>query len=422
MADFPVVRDTFRPLFDELPGVNAFGFLSPKRKQALLELEAERAAEIDALDIGLDQSTPQNAFDQEQLRIMSEQFATAKAMLASNDPQMNALGRTMVTNLSQAVRAQTQQNETEARASQNAARTAEIASMSTNYERDLAFANDIRKDVVAPYVEQQDSYNKVIELLDSGERLGFEAAFTAFVQGIDNSVVREGERLIYGGANGVVAQAVDMFNKWAGGEASTRSIQALKNSAASLMNARLSTVQGILATYESQVTAFGGDTERVFSVVPKTLYTPAPIDRSAQQSQSPALPIEQPTEQPGAVIGPQGQPLTAPAPMNEAEHGLKSLLFDTASDAADYWSRAWSSYAAEETGASLHVDPNTGALWEQSATGEWREVTTTDKQRERNLVRLRLQQPGIELTPGQSQRLEVLNAPGRSQIRGGIQR
>lgn len=400
MADFPVVRDSFRNMFDELPGVNFMGMLSPQRKQAVLELEADRARAIAEMDLGINDSTIYNRFDKETVDQLNKQFVTARSMLSSTDPNMVALGGNLITQISSAVRAQTQQNENEMRADVNAARLAEIAAMGKADDRDLAFANDIRKDVVAPWVIQRDSYNKVVNLIDSGERLGFEAAFTAFVQGIDNSVVREGERLLYGGSNGLVTQAVDMFNKWAGGEQSERTTQALKNSAAALLNARKATSESVLKTYEDQVNAWGGDTDKVFSVVPAELYQHTPMDRSTQPGPQG---LENNPDAIG-VVGPSGQL------MGDTENdSIARSLMGGFSRAGEYWKDAWTDFAAAENGETIHVDPASGALWKLAADGKtWLgEISQTPLQKSNNVQRWRIENEGVELTEEAARRQDT---------------
>lgn len=135
------------------------------------------------------------------------------------------------------------------------------------FTRDMDLSTELRKQVVNPFTQQMQAFNKAEQLLATGDRLGYDFAFTMAIQALDGSVVREGERLAYTGSSGFVAQAVDVFNKWSGNKTPELEAQ-LRRAIAATHDATVESYQTAVETFRKQTEAYGGDWGRVGSVVP----------------------------------------------------------------------------------------------------------------------------------------------------------
>ncbi len=214
------------PAFFLLAGaLGAFEGISRRREKGqLLDLEAERQATINSISVGVETMGASNMFDARQIEAMQKQEQTAQALMRSTDPAQQRAGATMMQSIATAVRANIQQNETEARADVEMRKDAEIAAAGLGLaanekrtERGITMSEQLAQELKA-FDDTTRSYAKVMNLLDNNDQLSSLAGLTAFVQAIDNSVVREGELLKYQGANGIITQIVNLVNKSAGAD------------------------------------------------------------------------------------------------------------------------------------------------------------------------------------------------------------
>lgn len=274
------------PLFLGLLGLQ--GVSTRREKKTLMEREAERIRVLNNLDIGLDNLGGSNEFDAIKVDAMLRQEQTALGLMKSLDPEQQKIGAAMLARLDTAVRGEIQQNETEARADDVRREEAEIAAagvLLTGDARRRAEDLKIREqldDSLQPFMLAQTNYEKVINLLENDDHLASLAGLTAFVQSIDNSVVREGELIKYQGANGLVARIVTMMNKAAGEDFDEKTKQSVRNAAAALINAEKSRATIITNSYQARAVAFRMNVERVMSGVDRTLFSPIQIDFEAQ--------------------------------------------------------------------------------------------------------------------------------------------
>ncbi len=266
------------------------GIATRREKGRLLDLEAERQDAINQIDLGIDVMGVGNQFDARQIEAMQRQFQTAQGMLRSKDPKLQSIGANMLQDLDSAVRGNIQQNETEARADFVRLQDQEIltagiglADNEKRFERELTMNKQLNQEL-RPFIDARLSHAKVSNLLDNDDQLASLAGLTAFVQAIDNSVVREGELLKYQGANGMITQLVNIVNKSEGRDFDPATKQSIRNAAAALMNAEKARAIAITNSYQDRAIAFVLDPDRVLSGVDPNLFTPIPIDNSAREA------------------------------------------------------------------------------------------------------------------------------------------
>ncbi len=263
--------------------------LNRRERGRLLDAEAERQDTINSIDLGINTQTIGNQFDAQQIEAMQRQFQTAQGLLRSKDPKLQAMGANMIQDLDTAVRGNIQQNETEARADFVRLQDQDVlaaglgkADAEKRFERELTMNRQLNNELKSFQVAQL-SFNKVNNLLDNDDQLASLAGLTAFVQAIDNSVVREGELLKYQGANGLVTQLVNIVNKSEGRDFDPATKQSVRNAAAALMNAEKSRAVAITNSYQDRAVSFSLRPDRVLSGVDENLFTPITIEDEAQQ-------------------------------------------------------------------------------------------------------------------------------------------
>ena len=259
-------------------------------KERMLDQEAERQDEINNIDLGIESMGASNVFDARQLDVMQRQFQTAQGLLRSLDPKLQGIGANMLQDLDTAVRGNIQQNETEARADLVREQDQEVlaaglgkADAEKRFERELTMNRQVNTEL-KPFETATVSYNKVINLLDNNDQLASLSGLTAFVQSIDNSVVREGELLKYQGANGLITQLVNIVNKSEGRDFDPATILAIRNASAAIMNAEKSRAVAIANSFQDRAVAFSLSPDKVLSGVDVNLFTPIVIDRAAQDA------------------------------------------------------------------------------------------------------------------------------------------
>ncbi len=262
-------------------------FLNKRRKDEMLDAEAERQDEINNIDVGIDSMGVGNQFDARQIEAMNKQFQTAQGMLRSQDSKLQALGANMIADFDTAVRGNIQQNETEARADKVRQQDQEVvqagimlASNEARFARELVMNKQLN-DELKSYTVAKVSYDKVINLLDNNDQLASLSGLTAFVQSIDNSVVREGELLKYQGANGLITQLVNIVNKTSGKDFDEVTKISIRNASAAILNAEKTRATAITNSFQDRAIGFSLDPERVLSGVDQTLFTPMQINKDA---------------------------------------------------------------------------------------------------------------------------------------------
>ncbi len=263
---------------------------SRRTKGRILDAEADRQDAINSIDLGIDSMGISNSFDARQLDAMQRQFQTAQGMLKSLDPKLQGIGANMLQDLDSAVRGNIQQNETEARADVVRLQDQEIAAAGLGkadnekrFERELTM-NRLLNDELKSFVLAQVNYKKTINLLDQNDQLASLAGLTAFVQSIDNSVVREGELIKYKGANGLITELVNLVNKSEGRDFDEKTKVSLRNAAAALVNAEKTRAVTVTNSYQDRAVSFGLDPKRVLSGVDENLFTPIGITQTTQQA------------------------------------------------------------------------------------------------------------------------------------------
>ena len=382
---------------------------SKRRENKVIDAEAERQDTINNIDIGIDAIEAGNRFDASQIEAMQRQNQTALGMLRSKDPELRKLGANMIADLDSAVRGNIQQNETEARTDAVRQQDLEIASAGIGkadnerrFDRTLVMNKQLN-DELKGYGNAQVSYDKVLNLLDNDDQLSSLAGLTAFVQAIDNSVVREGELIKYQGANGFITQIVNLVNKSEGRDFDAVTKQSIRNAAAALMNSEKAKATAITNSYQGRAAGFGLDPEKVLSGVDQTLFTPLQIDRSAQvEAERQADLAEAAQEQ---FVG-FNEANKGPVSQSFEAVGLQPPSLGTAiSVVADKALQTWQDAGRALRGATLHIDPQSGEIWEKDAQGKWRKITgTPDQQRQAEI--LRLQNTGVQLSPDVQRRAD----------------
>jgi hypothetical protein len=207
--------------------------------------------------------------------------------------------------------------------------------------------------------------------------------------------VREGELLKYQGANGFITQIVNLVNKSEGRDFDAVTKQSIRNAAGALMNSEKARATAITTSYQGRATGFGLDPGRVLSGVDESLFTPIQIDREAQQR----LELD-------ADAAEAAQADFLPFAEADAEAGLPTRIASAtvgsigegAAILADKALQAWQQGGRALRGATLHIHPETGAIWERDANGKWTELKgTPDQQRQAEIIRL--QNSGVQLSP-----------------------
>lgn len=264
----------------------------------MLEYESARQRELSGLDQQIKSAlkgAARTPADREQVETMREQGSIAIGMLRSGNPELRQTGGQLLLAVQAAQRDFDKTNEAQAIAEQarldtlkRQGFTDELAREQLSYERDLGMASDLRQDVVEPWRAVDAQFDKVARLLVTGDRLGYDFAFTSLIQSLDNSVVRNAERLAYTGSNGAIAQIVDTYNKLQG--APTPELYGvLGRQMNALRGAVRENAQRGIEGYRQQVAAFEGDWSRVGSVIPDDLRKPVPSAPSEPPESTPTF-------------------------------------------------------------------------------------------------------------------------------------
>ncbi len=389
---------------------------SKRTGRRMLDQEADRLDAINNIDLGINVMGGENQFDAEQIEVMNRQFQTAQGLLRSKDPKLQGIGANMLQDLDSAVRGNIQQNENESRADIVRQQDAEIAAAGLGkadnekrFDRELTMNKQLNQELQS-FQTAMLSHAKVSNLLDNDDQLASLAGLTAFVQAIDNSVVREGELLKYQGANGFITQIVNLVNKAEGKDFDPTTKQSIRNAAAALVNAEKSRAIAITNSYQDRAVSFGLSPDRVLSGVDESLFTPMPIDKTAQIEAQAQADIaerafaEQPdqfTEQTGEIAGfdiPGDRRVTINPGENITNRLVKPFLQMTAK------------IGRTLRGAKL-LQKNDGSLWIQEADGSLSRVTNQDFEDLKNQV------GGVaaQLTPDLQRRLDAGELESRAQ-------
>ncbi len=374
----------------------------------MLDAEADRLDAINNIDLGISVMGGENQFDAQQIEAMNRQFQTAQGMLRSQDPKLQSIGANMLQDLDSAVRGNIQQNENESRADLIREQDQEIAATGLGladnerrFERELKMNTQLNQELQS-FQTAQLSHAKVSNLLDNDDQLASLAGLTAFVQAIDNSVVREGELLKYQGANGFITQIVNLINKSEGKDFDPATKQSIRNAAAALVNAEKSRAVAITNSYQDRAVSFGLSPDRVLSGVDESLFTPMPIDKTAQiEAEAQADLAEQAlivrpetfTEKTGETFGfdiPGDKRVTFNPGDNITNRLVKPFLQMTAA------------IGRTLRGAKL-LQKNDGSLWIQEADGSLSRVTNRDF----NDLQQQLDTGGVQLPPDLQRRVDA---------------
>jgi len=400
------------PAFFLLAGaLGAFeGIANRRAKGKLLDLEAERQDTINNIGVGIDAMGATNKFDARQIAAMTEQQNTAQALMRSKDPDQQRAGAQMMQSLATAVRSNIQQNETEHRADQERIKDAQIlaaglgkADNEKRIDRGIEMASQMSQEL-QEFTDTTRSYNKVINLLDNDDQLASLAGLTAFVQAIDNSVVREGELLKYQGANGFITQIVNLVNKAEGDDFDATTKQSIRNAAAALVNAEKTRASTIANSYQNRALAWELDVDKVMAGVDRNLFTPIPIDREAQrQRQIDADAAEQAmlddseefVEDTGELWGVDVPGTGARITINPAENIENRLVRPF----IDIISRVGRGLRGEKL-----LRKNDGTIWIESRDGKIRPVKNED------YLALPPEETGVQLTPAVQEQKKEFDA------------
>ena len=383
--------------------------INRRNRNQLLDDEAERQDSINAIDIGLSAATTgTNRFDAAQIKVMQTQTQTAIGMLRSKDPKLQSIGANMLQDLDSAVRGNIQQNETEFRADEVRAQDEEIAAAGlglaaneARFERELVMNKQLN-DELKGFGTAKLAFDKVNNLLDNDDQLASLAGITAFVQSIDDSVVREAELLKYQGANGFITQLVNIVNKSEGRDFDPATKQSIRNASAALLNSEKTRATAITNSYQDRAVGFGLNADRVMSGVDENLFTPIQIDKTAQlAAQAQADTVEQAfaadpdqfVEQTGELIGfdipGTDKRLTINPAANITSRLVEPFLSMTAA------------IGRTLRGAKL-LRKNDGSLWIQEADGSMSRVTNQDFSDLKNQV----QHEAVQLPPDLQRRVD----------------
>lgn len=399
-------------------GATAVSITAKKGIQRQFDREADRVRRVKEIDVGLGEASAQNMFDEEQLAAMAVQLQDAQNNLMSKDPQLRALGASRIMSLDQALRGSIQQNETEARSELIRQMDAEIAAAGVTrsanerrFQRELAMNNQVLEDL-KQFRQAERSFNKVMGLLDNNDQLASLAGLTAFVQSIDDSIVKESELLKYQGANGLITQLSNILKKTEGQDFDPATKQSVKNAVAALFNAEKTVAFSLMNMHQARAVGFALRPERVMAGVDDSMFTPIVIDREAQQrleAEADQFEAEQKARQ-DAI--PSFADIAKPGLISRGMEAFglqRPSLSKAIAIGADKALQAWQQTGRNITGASLHVDPETGQIWERDANGKWTKISGTQDQRRQAEI-FRIRSSTVKLTRSQQQRLEALEA------------
>lgn len=285
-----VVRDRWDATFDAIrddpaldgdfktaaAGVRRGNYTAPQMLDIIGKVQA-RAQDLRTINGGvgtvtdeLDRLDAQSVSpgDKQQITALRSRAELARRFAVSGNPDLEKQGQADLLKLTADLQGFAATNDAQAIAAEQARTTQGIEGEKLRFDRDMALSTDLRKNVVTPYQTQEALFAKAKQLLDTGDRLGYDFAFTMAIQSLDGSVVRSDERLAYTGSNGFAAQAVDLYNKWQGQK--TPEVEAaLRRAIGALHNANAETYRTTVDTYRKQTGAYGGDWSRVGSVVPE---------------------------------------------------------------------------------------------------------------------------------------------------------
>jgi hypothetical protein len=259
-----------------------------QRKLGLIDAEAQRQVDIDAIDIGIDNQSVSNQFDSSQIQAMHKQFQTAQGLLKSSNPKLVSMGATMISDLHGAVRGNIQQNENEFRADQVRKNEAEVlaagagkADNEKRFDRELTMNKQLLTDL-KPMREAEVGYSKILNALDNNDFTSSQVALVAMIQSIDGSVVRSEELANYQSTNGGLNFLINAINKVEGKDFTEETKTSIRNASAALINAERARGMAIAETYQSRASAFSLTPDRVMAGVDQNLFTKAAINREAQ--------------------------------------------------------------------------------------------------------------------------------------------
>lgn len=389
---------------------------SKRTGRRMIDQEADRIDTINNIDLGINVMGGENQFDAQQIEVMQRQLQTAQGFLGSQDSKLQALGANMIADLDSAVRGNIQQNENESRADLVREQDAEIlatglgkADNEKRFDREIKMNTQLNQELQA-FTTAQLSFSKVMNLLDNDDQLSSLAGLTAFVQAIDNSVVREGELLKYQGANGFITQIVNLINKSEGKDFDPTTKQSIRNAASALMNAEKSRAIAITNSYQDRAVSFGLSPDRVLSGVDDSMFTAMPIDKAAQlEAQAQADIAEQAfADQPDQFTQVTGEIAGFDIP------GDRRITINPGENITNRFVRPFIQMTAKIgrtlRGAKL-LQKSDGTLWIQEADGSLSRVTNQD------FEDLKGQVGGVaaQLTPDLQRRLDAGELESRAQ-------
>lgn len=321
------------------------------------ETQALRQKQMAFDSIQLELGPALTEFDFVEQRQMQNQLEIGKRLAFSDDPQQQQLGTSIIQSILKANLAATGRNEAEFNAGLTAGDERLQASTSRLRLR-------LQKTVIDPLNEAEFNHTKVVNLLDNNDRFSTNAALITVIQALDDSVVREAERLVYLGTNGFINELVDRINEFEGQDFIGEFRQDILNMSAAALNANRSSLTQQALQIERAGTQVGVDTRGLFVELPDSIRGGIQIAPTG-----PFIP-----EQPEGLIrldetdiGPAAQ-----------EKGLLDDIFtfdirrtegpatQEAISAAEL-QRARTDVLAEDPDA--FIDPATGIIWRRGADG-----------------------------------------------------
>lgn len=392
------------------------GIIKRRDKKDVLSKEAERLEAVGELSSGFVDPNAISEADISQIQVLNERFTQGRGLLESKDPKLQAMGANMLAQTRAAFDRFRQQNENETLAAKIRQQDQEIAAAGIGrganekrFERELTMNRQVN-DELKSLQDAQVSYDKVMNLLDNNDQLASLAGLTAFVQAIDNSVVREGELIKYQGANGFITQIVNSVNKMEGRDFDPVTKQSVRNAVSALLNSEKARAIAINNSFQDRAVAFGLSPERVMSGIDETLFEPIVIDKVAQEKLEAQADIAEANQEEFVALG-------APA-----EEGGIVNLGEGLAIMGDTLLQLWFDTGRAIRGAKLLVDPETGNIWEQDFQGKLTRVPGTPEMR-RQAELIKIEQGKVRLTPKLQKRIkETGQRPRRTGLPARLQR
>lgn len=292
----------FRAIWQQLAG--DLGITTARMRESLLDQQGRQVAEMQNIGQGavgmlgeIDRLRPSavRPQDQDQLDTLSAatKFNATLAMRGDKDALTRLAGNyTQLLDYSK-------QNEAQSIADEQTKYARGEEGEKLRYSRDVGLSGDLRKEMNG-YADKLTSVDQASALLNDPKAggIGRDLAFVGLVSAIDPGVKRgEDGQIRYEGSNGLIAQFTDAYNRYRGRPDQERLGQ-LQSIADTLRGQITGARDRTIASYQKQTQAYGGDWNRVGSVVPD--YQP-PSSESGDTASTSSSPPPAAKESPPAV-------------------------------------------------------------------------------------------------------------------------